>query len=93
MTLRRWAHPRVTAGSRAFCPGLGYLNIESVEPVTLSELNEDDAKTDGFDSLTEMKKTLLSIYPDPTDGKSWWRVRFNWETQKVENGETLFPES
>jgi len=79
MTLRRWAHPRVAAGKRAFCPGLGYLLIESVEPVEWADLNEDDAIADGFKSLREMKKTLLSLYPDSSDGKRWWRVRFEWE--------------
>lgn len=79
MTLRRWNHARVAVGQRAFCPGLGYLLIESVEPVEWADLDEDDAVADGFKSLREMKKTLLSIYPDDTDGKRWWRIRFEWE--------------
>ncbi len=80
MTLRRWNRPRVSAGARAFCPGLGYLNIESVEPAKLDDLSEDDARSDGFTSLTELRSALLSIYPDSTDVKTWWRVRFNLDT-------------
>jgi len=78
MTLRRWNRPRVQAGKRAFCPGLGYLAIETVEPVEWRDLNEADAVADGFVSLNDMRAALLLIYPDSDDGKSWWRIRFTW---------------
>jgi len=78
MTLRRWDRPRVTAGRRAFCPGLGYLQIQTIEPVDWADLNEADALADGFASLPAMRATLLSIYPTRDDGKRWWRIRFEW---------------
>src|SRR5687768_8981530 len=62
-TVRRWDRARVSPGKRAYCPGLGYLNIEAVEPVKWDELSEADAIADGFATLSEMKTTLLSIYP------------------------------
>ena len=30
-TLRRWDRPRLQAGERAYCPGLGWLRIEAVD--------------------------------------------------------------
>ncbi len=82
LTIRRWNRPRVATGSRAFCPGLGYLNIESVEPASFEDLSDDDARSDGFESLGELKRALLLIYPDNTDGKCWWRVRFNLDAKR-----------
>ena len=68
----------MSAGRRAYCPGLGYLDIEAVEPVTWDDLTEADAIADGFATLGKMKRVLLSIYPNRDDGKQWWRVRFSW---------------
>lgn len=81
-TLRRWNRARVVAGKRAFCPGLGYLQIETVEPVEWKDLNEADARADGFDSLRVMQQTLLSLYPQVDDGKQWWRVRFRMNDKR-----------
>ena len=75
-TIRRWDRARVSAGQRVFCPGLGYLRVEAIEPVEWNELSEADAVADGFGTLREMKKVLLSLYPGKSDGKQWWRVSF-----------------
>jgi hypothetical protein len=81
-TIRRWpAHrPGLRAGQREFSPGLGWLSIESVEPVALDSLGVADARADGFDTAAALKKVLLSLYPlHADDGKDWFRVRFRIE--------------
>ena len=82
-TIRRWDRPRVQAGRRAFCPGLGWLRIEQVEVIGLKSLTDADAKADGFTKLIELREALLSLYPDhATDGKRWWRVQFDVDAIK-----------
>jgi len=79
-TIRRWpaARPGVRAGQRVFSPGLGWLNIDAVEPVDIEMLGDDDARADGFDTSAGLRQVLLDLYPDHTaDGKSWFRVRFS----------------
>jgi len=76
-TIRRWKTKRVKPGSRAFCPGLGWLAVKSVEPVELNHLSEQDAQADGFETLAGMLGALEAIYPETsTDGKTWFRVKF-----------------
>jgi hypothetical protein len=76
-TVRRWSRPRVHAGGRAFSPGVGWICIENVDEVDLGDLDDIDARADGFGSAAQMRRELKKIYPEvPTDGKSWFRVRF-----------------
>jgi hypothetical protein len=78
-SIRRWpaARPGLRAGQRVFSPCLGWLSIESVEPVRLEALGDDDARADGFDTAAALKQVLLSLYPQHADdGKDWFRVRF-----------------
>jgi hypothetical protein len=82
-TLRRWASPRVSAGGRAYTPGVGWLRVGSVEAVELASLDEADARADGFASLDAMMKTLAEIYPQrETDGKRWFKVSFAYEDEE-----------
>lgn len=81
-TVRRWARPRVTGGGRAFCPGLGWLAIETVEPITLDQLDDGDAVADGFADRAALLAALTAIYPadDPSEAsRAWFRVRFRTE--------------
>ena len=76
-TIRRWERPTMRAGERVYSPGLGWLTIEAVDAVELERLSETDAVADGFGTVKEMRKLLLSLYPrHKTDGKRWFRVRF-----------------
>jgi hypothetical protein len=79
-TIRRWraARPGLHAGQRVFSPGLGWLNIDAVEPVDIDRLGDDDARADGFDTSAGLRRVLLDLYPDHSaDGKAWFRVRFS----------------
>jgi hypothetical protein len=77
-TLRRWASPRVRAGERLFSPGIGWLRIESVEPLaSLDSLTDADARADGFENLSQLKRMLRRIYPHAkSDGRGWFKVAF-----------------
>ena len=76
-TIRRWRSPRVRAGGRAFSPGIGWVTIEDVNEINLRDLDNADARADGFDNATQMRRELRRIYPAiKKDGKCWFRVRF-----------------
>ena len=80
-TIRRWSTPRVKPNSRSYCPGLGWLLIDSVEPISLKRLTRADARADGFPTLASLHKTLAELYPDQAgDGRRWFRVTFRPET-------------
>lgn len=78
-TIRRWPAGRAAmrAGQRVFAPGLGWLLIETVEPVDLHALGDADARADGFDTADALRQVLLELYPlHAEDGKGWFRVHF-----------------
>lgn len=80
-TIRRWSRPRVQPGRRAFSPGLGWISIENVDEVKLRDLDDTDARADGFDSARQMRRELKRIYPRiKADGKCWFRIRFRIAT-------------
>jgi hypothetical protein len=84
-TIRRWTSPRLKAGKRAYSPGLGWLNIESVDEIDLRELDEADARADGFQTLSAMKKTLRELYPRQAgDGRQWFRIAFSRMPEKTQ---------
>ena len=88
-TVRRWDRPRVSAGSRAYAPGLGWLSVERVDEIAdLRRLSEADAVADGFETVKDMIEALVSLYPDhASDGKRWFRVAFRAE-ELVAEGES-----
>jgi len=76
-TIRRWRRPMVRAGGRAFVPGLGWLQITTVDIIELASLGDEDARTDGFANARDLRMFLTLLYPhSATDGKSWFRVVF-----------------
>jgi acyl-CoA synthetase (AMP-forming)/AMP-acid ligase II/pimeloyl-ACP methyl ester carboxylesterase/uncharacterized protein YqfB (UPF0267 family) len=79
-TIRLWKRSLVRPDQSAFVPGLGRVRIQSVDPISLDELTEDDARLDGFESLAALRSELRNIYGDelPSDRKVW-RVRFRYE--------------
>ncbi|MGD0542177.1 MAG: ASCH domain-containing protein [Tepidisphaeraceae bacterium] len=76
-TLRRWKYARVTPGTRASVPGVGWLRILSCRRVEPKDLTVADAAADGFKSLRELLDTLRELYPrQDDDGRHWYRVAF-----------------
>jgi hypothetical protein len=77
-TLRRWKTCKLSPGDRAYSMGIGWLRIRAAEPIELSALKEADARTDGFESLVELRAMLKRLYPDQRgDGKRWYRIAFD----------------
>lgn len=76
-TIRRWAKPLLTAGQRAYAPGLGWLEITDVQELSLERLTKEEAKADGFATADALRKALGEMYPNTRgDGKHWYRVGF-----------------
>jgi hypothetical protein len=78
-TIRRWKcdRPAIRAGQRVYSPGLGCLSVETVEPIDLDALDDDDARADGFDTAVSLRNALAVLYPErDRDGKAWFRIRF-----------------
>lgn len=89
-TLRRWKSCKVHAGGSATTPGLGVLKILDCQRVKLRNLKDDDAKADGFESLSDLRQTLKRLYPNlKKDGKQWYKISFELvsEAGSKENGE------
>ena len=57
-TVRFWKHQMVRAGEVHTMPGLGKVRIDDVRKIALSELTDDDAVADGFESAAELIAAL-----------------------------------
>jgi hypothetical protein len=76
-TIRIWKVVRIRAGQRSYIPGAGYIRIESVEPVELAALSEEDALRDGFPSAEQLRLEIDRLYPGGlVDGHRPYRIRF-----------------
>jgi hypothetical protein len=77
-TIRLWPYRRMREGQRSYIPGIGYIRVDQVDQVELSQLDDDDAKRDGFDSANALRKEIHSLYADKLDsGYHAFRVRFH----------------
>jgi len=61
-TIRLWNHRRMKSGQRSYVPGVGYIAIESVEPVELSQLTDADALLDGFPTADLLRREIRTLY-------------------------------
>jgi uncharacterized protein YqfB (UPF0267 family) len=76
-TIRLWKFARMRAGQRSYIPGVGYIRIETVDPVELDSLTEEDAQRDGFPSADELRAEIGRLYPDgSSNGHRPFRIRF-----------------
>ncbi len=76
-TIRLWKHRRMRSGQRSYIPGVGRIHVEAVEEIKLTDLTDEDAQADGFDSADALRTELLRIYPDELNaGFQAYRVRF-----------------
>ena len=90
-TLRTPSHRiHVRPGDFAACifPGLKdqlYVTITKIGYKHFVELNEDDAKREGFESVNELKKCLLEIYPTLDNASILYYYRFELDgyTEKI----------
>ena len=49
-------------GQRSYIPGVGYIRIALVQSVELDQLNEEDARRDGFASADALRNELQRLY-------------------------------
>ena len=75
-TIRLWPKKRLRVGQSEFIPGLGKVRITAFEQVTPSDLTEEDARLDGFDSREALVAELRALYGDDLDGAPCFRIRF-----------------
>ncbi|MDP9174142.1 MAG: ASCH domain-containing protein [Planctomycetota bacterium] len=76
-TIRRWKTCKLTAGDKAYSPGIGWIRVASCQKIRLGKLKAADARADGFNTLAELHRTVSHFYPDyRNDGKNWYRIEF-----------------
>lgn len=76
-TIRLWRKTRLHAGKRSYIPGVGYIMIDSVDPVALEKLSDEDARLDGFPNAAALQKELRTIYGEKIqNGFQAFRIRF-----------------
>lgn len=66
-TIRLWPHRRMRAGQRSYIPGVGYIEVLSVDEVALDDLTDADALPDGFPTAAELRAEIAKIYCDPAN--------------------------
>jgi hypothetical protein len=76
-TIRLWKFCRMRAGQRSYIPGVGYIRVETVEPVRLEELEDRDAQPDGFATADLLRREIADLYGDAqAEGYGAYRIVF-----------------
>ena len=77
-TVRLWKVCRFRAGGRSYIPTIGYIRITAVDPVSLDDLTDDDARLDGFPSAEALRAEIRTLYADRlAAGDRAFRLRFH----------------
>ena len=89
-TLRFWRRPMVRVDTIHRIPGLGFVRIDSVRIVEPASLTEPDARTDGFATLSELRRYLRTLYPSlpvswpgAANGRKLYQIRFTYLGQQL----------
>jgi hypothetical protein len=76
-TIRLWKFRHMRSGQRSYIPGVGPIQIRSIEAVKLSELTDADAIPDGFTSARALRRELKTIYGERLkNGHQAFRIAF-----------------
>jgi len=74
---RLWKHRRMRSGQRSYIPGIGYIDVATVEEVRLEDLTDEDARPDGFATADALRAELAEFYAEQlADGYQAYRVTF-----------------
>jgi hypothetical protein len=76
-TVRLWKWRKMKPGQRSYIPGAGYIHIDTVDEVALSQLTDADAVLDGFSSAAALRQEIELLYPKQlAAGHRAFRIRF-----------------
>jgi hypothetical protein len=76
-TIRLWKFRHMRAGQRSYIPGVGPIQITSIEPVDIDALTDADAIPDGFESASALQHELRTIYGEKlAAGHKAFRIAF-----------------
>jgi hypothetical protein len=76
-TVRVWKHRHVRAGQISYTPGVGRIRIVAIDDVLLDELDDDDARRDGFESAEQLVAEIRDLYAERLeDGYRIFRIQF-----------------
>ena len=85
-TARVWKRRYVRAGQISYTPGVGRIRILVIDEVDLDELDEQDARHDGFESIAQLVSEIRDLYAERLeDGFRVFRIRF--ERAEDESGQ------
>jgi hypothetical protein len=77
-TIRLWKHRQMRSGQRSYIPGIGHIQINSVEPVDIDALTDADAIPDGFPTAAALQTELRTIYGEKlAQGYKAFRITFS----------------
>src|SRR5687768_4000115 len=75
ITFRAWDKPRVKVGGRYRCHPIGVLEVDAIDRVCVSDIDESDAKRAGFESREALTTYLSSATGKPiSSSTSLYRV-------------------
>src|SRR4029079_6050543 len=72
-SIRIWHSPRVKAGKRYDSTGVGHIEIDSIEPIELSDITPEMARASGFNGVVDLLKIAKH-----GSGTNVYLVRFHY---------------
>lgn len=76
-TIRLWKYRKMKPGQQSYVPGVGYIRIETVDPVELHALTDEDARPDGFPTADALRAEIAALYAKyPNRDQQAFRIRF-----------------
>lgn len=77
-TIRVWKFRHMRAGQRSYIPGVGYIQVDEVDAISLDDLSDDDAIPDGFATAEELRAEIRRIYSaEQLSERKVFRIRFH----------------
>ncbi|MEJ5343199.1 MAG: ASCH domain-containing protein [Thermogutta sp.] len=77
-TIRVWKFRHMRAGQRSYIPGVGYIQVDEVEAVSLEDLTDEDAIPDGFATAEGLRAEIRRIYSEEQlRERKVFRIRFH----------------
>jgi hypothetical protein len=92
-TIRLWKFRHMRSGQRSYVPGIGRINILTVEPVDIDALTDADAIPDGFPTAAALQTELRTIYGEKlAEGYKAFRITFECDESQESRVKRQEPE-